>query len=97
LKKAPNQTLKPIPIIVARAKFMERITEEVNRSGLPAFVMRDVIKDLLQALEQLSEQQCREELRRYNAATGETVGASMEQAASPQHEAEEASDERKEE
>ncbi len=54
MEKETNQFYNPVPLIVARANFMNKLTEIVNQSCLPAFVMRDVIKDLLHVLEDMS-------------------------------------------
>lgn len=47
-------------IIIANQKFQENIVNLVNNSGLPAFIMKQTLKDVVDLLEQLEEQQLQE-------------------------------------
>ena len=50
-------------IIIANQKFQENIVNLVNNSGLPAFIMKQNLKDVVALLEQLEEQQLKEAIQ----------------------------------
>ena len=50
-------------ITVARQKFIEALTETVNQSNLPAFVVADVLKSCLEQVNILAQQQLEADLR----------------------------------
>lgn len=50
-------------IIIANQKFQENIVNLVNNSGLPAFIMKQTLKDVVALLEQLEEQQLQEAIQ----------------------------------
>lgn len=65
--KTSKTPQKLIPLTVARAKFQENIADLVNTSGLPAFVMLEVVGELKAVLEQLAQQQYQKDLAEYEA------------------------------
>lgn len=48
------------PIIVARQEFTENVVKTVNASGLPAFVMKGILEQVIKQLEILEERQEKE-------------------------------------
>ena len=50
-------------LTVARQKFIEALTETVNQSNLPAFVVADVLKSCLEQVNILAQQQLEADLR----------------------------------
>ena len=50
------------PLLVARQEFARSIVETVNTSGLPAFVMKQLLQDVIKQLEILEERQEKEAL-----------------------------------
>lgn len=60
-----------MPLTVARAKFQENIAGLVNSSGLPAFVMLEIVVELRAALEQLAQQQYQQDLAQYEGKNTE--------------------------
>ena len=67
MTETKNKQDRQMPLSVARAQFQQKAVELANTSGLPAFVMADVLRELLKALEQLAEQQYQQELAAYQA------------------------------
>lgn len=53
------------PLELVRLEFLESVVKLVNESGLPAFVMLDVLKDLTSQLSTLAAQQLEEAKRQY--------------------------------
>ena len=51
-------------LTVARQKFIEALTETVNQSNLPAFVVADVLKSCLEQVNILAQQQLEADLRK---------------------------------
>lgn len=45
------------PLTIARHDFMEKMTELINESGLPAFVISDIFELTLPTLKVLAQQQ----------------------------------------
>lgn len=48
------------PLIVARQEFAQNIVGTVNSSGLPAFVMKQLLEEVIKQLEILEERQEKE-------------------------------------
>ena len=44
-------------IIIMRKKFQEDVVNLINESGLPAFIMKDTLRNLIPLLEKLEAQQ----------------------------------------
>ena len=55
------------PITLVRDEFINKLVELCNNSGLPFFVVEDVLKNLLQETHTASLQQLEEDKKRYNA------------------------------
>jgi len=53
------------PITVARMDYMQKIADISNESGLPAFVMLEVIERFKSQLEQLADRQLVQDQRTY--------------------------------
>lgn len=56
------------PITVARMDYMQKIADISNESGLPAFIMLEVIERFKSQLEQLADQQLAQDQRAYQEA-----------------------------
>lgn len=63
-----NKTLEK-PITLAREDFIKHIVELCNDSGLPFFVIEDVLKNLLQEIHGASLKQLEEDKRQYAQMT----------------------------
>lgn len=59
------------PITVAREEFIICIKENINRSGLPAFLISDVLRDLAKQMDKLAESQYQYDLNEWNAHKAE--------------------------
>ena len=55
------------PITIMREEFINKIVDTCNDSGLPFFVVEDVLKSLLQEIHSASLQQIEEDKKRYAA------------------------------
>ena len=55
------------PITLVRDEFIAKMVDLCNNSGLPFFIVEDVIKNLLQEIHNASLQQLEEDKKRYNA------------------------------
>lgn len=53
------------PITLVRDDFIKNIVELCNNSGLPFFVIEDVLKNLIQEIHSASIQQVEEDKKRY--------------------------------
>lgn len=53
------------PITVVREEFINNIVELCNNSGLPFFVIEDVLKNLIQETHIAAKQQLEEDKKRY--------------------------------
>lgn len=53
------------PLELVRLEFLESVVDLVNKSGLPAFIMLDVFKDLTSQLSTLAAQQLEEAKKQY--------------------------------
>lgn len=60
------------PITVARAEFAEQVVHAVNEAGLPAFVLAEVLKDILGEVEKEAVKQYRNDRQAWDAATRQT-------------------------
>ena len=54
------------PIVVARKEFIDDLVKLMNESGLPAFVLEPILKDMLAETQMLMEQDYEFNLREYN-------------------------------
>ena len=59
-----DQIMKPMSI--ARNEFISNLTELINKSMLPPFVIEDVLKDTYNKILLVSKQQLEEDTKRYN-------------------------------
>ena len=55
------------PITLVRDEFINNVVELCNNSGLPFFVIEDVLKNLMQEIHNASLQQVEEDRQRYKA------------------------------
>ena len=56
-----------IPITVARQKYIEEICSITNKSGLPAFVIADVLERTLIEVKGLSQKELSRDMAQYQA------------------------------
>lgn len=61
------------PITILRSEFVESITNTVNNSGLPFFVIRQVLIELLEAVRQGEEAQEQKDRAEYEKYLQETA------------------------
>lgn len=54
------------PIVVARKEFIDDLVKLINESGLPAFVLEPILKDMLAETQMLMEQDYELNLKEYN-------------------------------
>jgi hypothetical protein len=59
------------PITLVRDEFIKNIVELCNNSGLPFFVIEDVLKNLIQEIHGASLQQLEEDKKRYEEQTAQ--------------------------
>lgn len=64
------------PISVARNEFINNLTDLINNSMLPPFVIEDVLKDTYNKILLVAKQQLEEDTKRYN----ESVARAAKQA-----------------
>lgn len=57
------------PITLIRDEFIEKTVDLCNNSGLPFFIVEDVLKNLIQEIHRASLQQLEEDKKRYEAQT----------------------------
>lgn len=69
-----EQIMKPIS--VARNEFINNLTDLINNSMLPPFVIEDVLKDTYNKILLVAKQQLEEDTKRYN----ESVARAAKQA-----------------
>ena len=67
------------PITLRRKEMIEKICEAINNSGLPAFVIRDVLKSIDADLAVQQEQQYKRELEAWIASQKEDSDGRAEQ------------------
>lgn len=63
------------PMSVARRDFISEITDVINNSMLPPFVIEDVLKDVYNKICILSRQQLEEDEKRYAESIKKSGGA----------------------
>lgn len=54
-----------IPITVRRSVFMKTLTDIINNSGLPFFVVEDAMKDMLSNVHAMADKQLKQDLEMY--------------------------------
>ena len=54
------------PITLMREDFINNIVDTCNNSGLPFFMIEDIMKDLIQKIHLAAQQQLEEDRKRYN-------------------------------
>lgn len=59
------------PLTVARQEFAENIVEVINNSGLPAFVMLEIVQSCERELTKLSQQQYEKDKEQYEKSDKE--------------------------
>jgi len=59
------------PITVMRQEFTEKLVEVINTSGLPAFIMREVVGGLYKELQRGEEEQLKNDLAAWEKAQEE--------------------------
>ncbi len=59
-----NSIVKPLSVI--RAEFINSLTDLINTSMLPPFIMEYILKDMYNDVHILSQKQLVEETKRYN-------------------------------
>ena len=60
-----NNNLITKPITLLRNEFIAKIVELCNNSGLPFFVVEDVLKNLIQEVRAAAQQQLKDDAERY--------------------------------
>ena len=63
-----------MPITIARQDFINNIASIINNSGLPAFVMKDVLKDMYTQLAEIEKKELANDMAAYNASQEESTG-----------------------
>lgn len=61
------------PITVMRQEFTEKLVEVINTSGLPAFIMREVVGGLYKELQRGEEEQLRNDMAAWEQAKKEST------------------------
>ena len=64
------------PITVAAEDFSQNLVKLINESGLPAFVINQILIQMTGDLGKLAKQQYDSDLRKYNASLGKDAEAS---------------------
>ena len=64
-----NQVRKPLTI--ARQEFLENIAKTINESGLPAFIIGDVLSGVLSEVRTLAERQYNSDKENYEKSLAE--------------------------
>lgn len=54
------------PMSVARAEFIDSLTDLINNSMLPPFVIEPILKDMYNDIHMVSQRQYEAEVKRYN-------------------------------
>lgn len=54
------------PLSVARTEFINSLTDLINNSNLPAFIIEPILKDLCHDIQLLAQRQTEADLKRYN-------------------------------
>lgn len=63
-----------MPITIARQDFINNIASIINTSGLPAFVMKEVLKDMYNQLVELEKKELERDLAEYQSSQAESEG-----------------------
>lgn len=66
-------------LIIARMEYAQQIISACNNSGLPAFIMADVIKDVLTKLKRLADEEYQRDLQEYQAQVEQEQAQQKEQ------------------
>lgn len=53
------------PLTVARQEFAEQIVNVINESGLPAFIMSDILKTAIAEVDKIAQAQYEADRRKY--------------------------------
>lgn len=59
-----NEQMKPMTIV--RYEFMQKLTDLINNSMLPPFIIEDALKDVQNKISILARQQLENDLKKYN-------------------------------
>lgn len=59
-----NEQMKPMTIV--RYEFMQKLTDLINNSMLPPFVIEDALKDVQNKISILARQQLENDFKKYN-------------------------------
>lgn len=62
-----------IPITVARQAYIEKICDITNNSGLPAFVIADVLEKALAEVRKMEQDQLAKDMQEYTRARDEEM------------------------
>ena len=63
--------MRPMPITVAREETKKKLVDVLNNSGVPAFVLVDILQNLLLELRQIERQQLEADRQKYEAELDE--------------------------
>ena len=59
------------PLSVARAEFINSLTDLINNSMLPPFVIEPILKDMYNDIHMVSQRQYEDDVKRYNEILNE--------------------------
>lgn len=59
------------PLTVARQDFAEEIVNVINESGLPAFVMSDILKNAITEVDKIAQAQYEQDKEAYEKSKGD--------------------------
>lgn len=77
-EKEIQQIMKPMS--VARAEFINSLTDLINNCMLPPFVIEAVLKDRYADLRAVSQEQLKQDYKKYQEALNQQQGNQTEQA-----------------
>lgn len=60
------------PITIKKMEFEQQLSEVVNQSGLPPFVLRPIIQEVLAQISQLEAQQLQNDISEYQKSLEES-------------------------
>lgn len=63
------------PLSVLRAEFISQLTELINTSSLPPFIIEPILKDLYNDIKILSQKQLETDIRAYEEAKQESMNS----------------------
>lgn len=55
------------PIVIAKEELCQKITKEINESGIPLFIIEYVLKDMLNDIHNINQQILKNEKVKYQA------------------------------